>query len=65
MAPGLALYEVKAHALIGGVLFVAWAADTTEPIGQFESEHNARQACARDYAQRQKAGKAIHGHNRP
>ena len=47
LAPGVALYEVKAHALISGTLFVAWAVDTTELIGQFESEHNARQACAR------------------
>jgi hypothetical protein len=54
----LAVYEVKEFALIGGALFVASAVDTAELIGQFESEQNARQACARDFVERQKAGQA-------
>ena len=45
----------------GGALFVASAVDTAELVGQFESEHNAQRACARDYAQRAKAGRAIPG----
>jgi hypothetical protein len=57
---GLPLYEVEERALLGGALFVASAVDTAELIGQFESEHNARQACARDYALRAKAGRATH-----
>ena len=61
LGPGLPLYEVEARALLGGTLFVASAVDTAELIGQFESEHHAQQACARDYARRAKAGRATHG----
>lgn len=56
LGPEFAFYEVKELQLIGGSLFVASALDTREVLGQFESEHNARQACARDFAQRKKAG---------
>jgi hypothetical protein len=45
----------------GGALFVASAVDTAELLGQFESEHNAQQACARDYARRAKAGRSPQG----
>jgi hypothetical protein len=58
LGPDLAVYEVKELALIGGALFVATAVDTAELIGQFESEQNAKQACARDFVERQKAGQA-------
>jgi hypothetical protein len=61
LGPEFALYEVKELPLIGGSLFVASALDTRELLGQFESEQNAKQACARDFAQRAKAGKATHG----
>jgi hypothetical protein len=60
LGPGLPIYEVEERALLGGTLFVASAVDTAELIGQFESEHNAQRACARDYAQRAKAGRATH-----
>ena len=59
LGPGLAIYEVEELPLIGGSLFGASAADASEPfIGQFETEHNARQACARDLARRAQRGKA-------
>jgi len=59
LGPGLAVYEVKELKLIGGSLFVASVYDAPEPfIGQFETEQNARQACARDFARRQQLGKA-------
>jgi hypothetical protein len=61
LGPGLPLYEVEERALLGGALFVASAVDTAELIGQFESEHNAQQACARDYARRAKAGRSPQG----
>jgi hypothetical protein len=60
LGPGLPIYEVKECALIGGALFVASTLDTAELIGQFESEHNAQRACARDYAQRAKARRSPH-----
>ena len=60
LGPSLPIYEVEERALLGGALFVASAVDTAELIGQFESEHNAQQACARDYARRAKAGRATH-----
>ena len=59
-APGLAVYCVEEFRLLGGSLFVASALEGRELIGQFESEHNARQACARDFAQRKEAAQAQH-----
>ena len=56
IGPDFSFYEVEEIELIGGSLFVASALDTTDRIGQFESEENAKQACARDFAERQKAG---------
>ena len=61
LGPGLPLYEVEERTLLGGTLFVASAVDTAELVGQFESEHHAQQACARDHARRAKAGRATHG----
>jgi hypothetical protein len=61
LGPGLPIYEVEERALLGGALFVASAVDTAELIGQFESEHHAPQACARDHARRAKAGRAPQG----
>ena len=61
LGPGLPIYEVEERALLGGPLFVASAVDTAELIGQFESEHHAQQACARDHARRAKAGKVTAG----
>ena len=61
LGPGLPIYEVEKRALLGGALFVASAVDTAALIGQFESEHNAQQACARDYARRAQAGPPPHG----
>ena len=59
LGPGLSVYEVKEFKLIGGSLFVASALDAPEPfIGQFETEQNARQACARDFARREQIGRA-------
>jgi hypothetical protein len=61
LGPGLPLYEVEERALLGGALFVASAVDTAELLGQFESQHNAQQACARDYTRRTKAGRSPPG----
>jgi hypothetical protein len=61
LGPGLPIYEVEERALLGGSLFVASAVDSAELIGQFESQHNAQRACARDYARRVKAGRATPG----
>ncbi|HEY0790707.1 MAG TPA: hypothetical protein VGD78_06540 [Chthoniobacterales bacterium] len=60
LGPTFSFYEVEEIELTGGPLFVASALDTSDMVGQFESERNARQACARDFAQRQKAGES-HG----
>jgi hypothetical protein len=57
LGPGLSVYEVEELELIGGSLFVASASDTRALVGQFESEKNAKQACARDFLEREKAGK--------
>jgi hypothetical protein len=61
LGPSLPIYEVEERALLGGALFVASAVDTAELVGQFESEHHAQQACARDYARRAKAGRSTQG----
>ena len=55
VAPGMAMYRVEEFRLLGGSLFVASTLDTGELVGQFESEQNARQACARDFARKKKA----------
>ena len=56
LGPGLSVYEVEEIELIGGALFVASTLDTRNLVGQFESEKNAKQACARDFREREKAG---------
>ena len=61
LGPSLPIYEVEERALLGGALFVASAVDTAGLIGQFESDHNAQQACARDYARRAKVGRSPQG----
>jgi hypothetical protein len=61
IAPGRAVYRVEECRLLGGSLFVASTLDTGELVGQFESEHNARQACARDLAQKRKAAQGQSG----
>ena len=58
LEPGRSVYEIEEMELIGGSMFVAFAAGTTDLVGQFESEQNARQACARDFTKRQTAGYA-------
>src|SRR5690349_23273329 len=47
LGPGLVAYRVEELDLLGGSLFVATALDTGDLVGQFESEHNACQACTR------------------
>ena len=58
IAPGLAVYRVEEVRLLGGSLFVASTLDTGELVGQFESEQNARHACARHLAHKKKPGTA-------
>ena len=58
LGPDRSVYEIEKMDLIGGSMFVAFALDTTDLVGQFESEQNAKQACARDFARRQTAGHA-------
>jgi hypothetical protein len=48
------VYEVEEVDLIGGSIFAASASDRADLVGQFESEKNAKEACARDFAQREK-----------
>lgn len=52
LKPGCSVYEIEEVELIGGSMFVAFASGTTDLVGQFESEQNARQACARDFTKR-------------
>ena len=58
LGPGFSVYEIEEIELIGGSMFVAFALETTDLIGQFESEQNAKQACARDFTRSQKPGMA-------
>ena len=58
VGPDHSVYEIEELELIGGSIFVAFASDTTDLVGQFESEQNAKQACARDFTKRQTAGHA-------
>lgn len=61
LEPDHSVYEIEEMELIGGSMFVAFASasGTTDLVGQFESEQNAKQACARDFTKRQKAGQAL------
>jgi hypothetical protein len=56
LEPDRSVYEIEELELIGGSMFVAFASDTTDLVGQFESEQNAKQACARDFTKRHTAG---------
>jgi hypothetical protein len=58
LGPDRSVYEIEEIELIGGSMFVAFASDTTDLVGQFESEQNAKQACARDFTRRQTPGHA-------
>jgi hypothetical protein len=58
LEPDRSAYEIEQMELIGGSMFVAFASGTTDLLGQFESEQNAKQACARDFTRRQSAGHA-------
>jgi hypothetical protein len=58
LEPDRSVYKIEEMELIGGSMFVAVASEATDLVGQFESEQNARQACARDFTRRQSAGHA-------
>ncbi|MBV8274217.1 MAG: hypothetical protein JO170_03000 [Verrucomicrobia bacterium] len=50
IGPSLPIYQIEEIRLIGGSMFVASALDTSNLVGQFESERNAKEACKRDFA---------------
>jgi hypothetical protein len=50
VSPSLPIYQIQEIPLIGGSMFVAFASDKANLVGQFESEKNAREACQRDFA---------------
>jgi hypothetical protein len=52
--PSLSLYRVEEIDLIGGSIFAASVSGRADLVGQFESEKNAKEACARDFAKTQK-----------
>ena len=54
VGPSLSVYQVEEIELIGGSMFAASAGDKADLVGQFESEKNAKEACARDFAHREK-----------
>jgi hypothetical protein len=54
VAPSLSVYQVEEIELIGGSMFAASASDKADLVGQFESERNAKEACVRDFAHREK-----------
>jgi hypothetical protein len=58
LEPNHSVYEIEKVELIGGSIFIAFASEPTDLIGQFESEQNAKQACTRDFSRRQSAGHA-------
>jgi hypothetical protein len=58
LEPDRSVYEIEEVELIGGSIFVAFASETTDLVGQFESEQNAKQACGRDFTKRQTPGLA-------
>jgi hypothetical protein len=54
LGPRLSVYQVEEIELIGGsTMFAASATDKADLIGQFESEKNAKEACARDFAHKE------------
>ncbi|HXM00991.1 MAG TPA: hypothetical protein VN939_00210 [Chthoniobacterales bacterium] len=50
IGPALPIYQVEEIKLIGGSMFLASASDQPNLVGQFESERNAKEACKRDFA---------------
>jgi hypothetical protein len=50
IGPSLPIYQIEETKLIGGSIFVAFASDKADLVGQFESERNAKEACKRDFA---------------
>ena len=50
ISPSLPIYQIEEIALIGGSMFIASASDKSNLVGQFESERNAKEACKRDFA---------------
>ncbi|MBV9489230.1 MAG: hypothetical protein JO069_05830 [Verrucomicrobia bacterium] len=58
LGPDLFVYQIEEVELIGGTIFIASGLDTADLVGQFESEDHAKQACARNFAERLKAGEA-------
>jgi hypothetical protein len=54
VGPSLPIYQIQEIPLIGGSMFVAFASDKANLVGQFESEKNAREACKRDFADKGK-----------
>jgi hypothetical protein len=45
----LPIYQVEEIKLIGGSMFLASATEKSNLVGQFESEKNAKEACKRDF----------------
>ena len=50
VGPSLPIYQIEEIKLIGGSMFIASASDKSNLVGQFESERNAKEACKRDFA---------------
>jgi hypothetical protein len=53
VSPSLPIYQIAEITLIGGSMFVASALDKANLVGQFESERNAKEACKRDFADKE------------
>jgi hypothetical protein len=49
IGPSLPIYQVEEIKLIGGSMFLASATEKSNLVGQFESEKNAKEACKRDF----------------
>ena len=49
IGPSLPIYQIEEITLIGGSLFIASSSDKSNFVGQFESERNAKEACKRDF----------------
>jgi hypothetical protein len=49
IGPSLPIYQIEEIRLIGGSLFIASSSDKSNLVGQFESERNAKEACQRDF----------------
>jgi hypothetical protein len=49
IGPSLPIYQIEEIELIGGSMFLASESDKSNLVGQFESERNAKEACKRDF----------------